>query len=374
LVRDWNGPGIDVLRNKHLSWAGTVAAANAQQPATTTAQGPQVTETLPSGAQVIRGAATSAAVTGVSNPLLSGVNPGTGQPIDPAILQQAAQVAGSTGSHQAVYNFIRSQGLIYTSGENCAEFVTAVLAKSQHLAPGQLPYGVKSDYPAAASYTHYGAAVDAMHAQPGDVLARHDAGGSHAMIVGPDGYDPKTGTLNIISANNDANLHIKVGPDGRLPGYYSHFRIGHLDVPKPAGQQAITPTALTTDPFAWPSSGTESTSDSIKRMNAIALGKDTGTFPTAAKDILPSKDDILTGSRWDTGDVYADRATLDKRTSAVAAQQRIKLKIKHKNATADTTVKTDGEAFKGSSMERTNAPPPPKEAATKFKAGGLEFA
>jgi uncharacterized membrane protein YgcG len=168
---------------------------------------------------------------GAGNPLFTMVNPNTGGPIDVGVLQQAAQIAGSTGSHQAVYNFIKSQGMEYTSGENCAEFVTAVLARSQHLPPGVLPASVKGDYPSAASYMHYGTAVDAAHAQPGDVLARHDAGGSHAMIVGPGGYDPKTGRLNIVAANTDQNSWQPV-VNGKLQGYYSNFRIGHLDTPK----------------------------------------------------------------------------------------------------------------------------------------------
>jgi hypothetical protein len=364
----------DTETNRQIAAAGTPAATTAVTFAGT--GGPQVTETLPSGAQVIRGAATTAAVTGV-NPLLTGINPTTGGSIDKTVLQQAALIAGSTGSHQAVYNFIKSQGLTYTSGENCAEFVTAVLSKGEGLAPGQLPAGVKSDYPAAASYTHYGDAVDALHAQPGDVLARHDAGGSHAMIVGPDGYDPKTGTLNILSANNDANLHIKVGPNGKLPGYYGNFRIGHLNIgpPKTAttAQAAVSSTGLPTDPFAWPSGASETAADSIRRMNATAYGGDKGmTLPST--DILPKKDDVLTGSRWDTGDVEADRATIDQTAQAarIKQQARIHLKIAHKNAPADVSAKADGDAFKGHTMERTNAPPP--EAPTKFKAGGLEFA
>jgi hypothetical protein len=101
-------------------------------------------------------------------------------------------------------------------------------------------------------------------------------------------------------------------------------------------------------------------------MNAIASGGDKGIS-------VPSKDDdILKGSQYDTGDVAADRAALDQRSAAVAAQQNIKLKIRHRNAPADVTAKADGDAFKGHTMDRTNAPPP--EAPTKFKAGGLEFA
>jgi hypothetical protein len=101
-------------------------------------------------------------------------------------------------------------------------------------------------------------------------------------------------------------------------------------------------------------------------MNAIASGGDKGIT-------LPSKDDdSLKGSRYDTGDTAADRAALDSRAAAVAAQQHIKLTIKHRNAPADVTAKADGDAFKGHTMERSNAPPP--EAPTKFKSGGLEFA
>jgi hypothetical protein len=201
------------------------------------------------------------------------------------------------------------------------------------------------------------------------------------MIVGPKGYDPATHTLDILSANNDREIFATVDADGKISrsfggGYYSNFRIGHLnvgppktpgaDTPATAAQTAASPTGLPTDPFAWPSGAPETTADSIKRMNAIASGGDKGIS-------VPSKDDdILKGSQYDTGDVAADRAALDQRSAAVAAQQNIKLKIRHRNAPADVTAKADGDAFKGHTMDRTNAPPP--EAPTKFKAGGLEFA
>jgi hypothetical protein len=346
--------------NRQIAAAGTPAATTAVTLAST--GGPQVTETLPSGAQVIRGAATTNPVTGVSssNPLLTGINPTTGGSIDKAVLQQAAQIAqlGNTKATQGeawqqVKSYITSQGLTYSTGEDCAEFVTAVLARSQHLPPGTLPAGVKGDYPSAASYLHYGDQVDAAHAQPGDVLSKW--GGGHAMIVGPDGYNPATHTLDILSANNDRRVTVHVGADGKIiDSYYNNFRIGHLnvgppktpgaDTPATAAQTAASPTGLPTDPFAWPSGAPEGTADSIKRMNAVASG----------------------------GDVSADRAALDSRATAVAAQQNIKLKIRHRNAPPDVTAKADGDAFKGHTMDRTNAPPP--EAPTKFKAGGLEFA
>jgi hypothetical protein len=201
--RDFNGPGIDIIRQGHLKQAGVVAAKVGAGDGST------------------------------FNPLFTMVNPHSGEPIDLSVLQEAAKIAGSTGSHQAVYDFIKKQGMEYTSGENCAEFVTAVLAKSEHLPQGVLPAGVSKDYPAAESYMHYGVAVpDARNAQPGDVMARHDAGLSHAMLVGPGGYDPKTGKLNIVSANNDRNIWVPVDQNGKLPGMYGGFRIGHLEMPK----------------------------------------------------------------------------------------------------------------------------------------------
>jgi hypothetical protein len=122
----------------------------------------------------------------------------------------------------------------------------------------------------------------------------------------------------------------------------------------------------------WPSDvKQEATSETIRRIQSDA-GQQVSTPDPKVAASKADQQDYLKGSRYDTGDVAADRAALDQRAAAVAAQQNIKLKIIHKNAPPDVTAKADGDAFKGHTMERSNAPP--AEAPTKFKAGGLEFA
>jgi hypothetical protein len=77
-----------------------------------------------------------------------------------------------------------------------------------------------------------------------------------------------------------------------------------------------------------------------------------------------------------TGDAAADRAALDKQTLAAATTSKIKINLRHRNAPPDVKATASGDAFKGGSTERSNAPPAPAKPAaapTKFKAGELEF-
>jgi hypothetical protein len=385
LIRDWNGPGIDVLRNKHLTQAEKVAAANAVQ--ATTAQtlvgapgtgGAQVIETLPSGAQVIRGAATTTQVTGIPSEATQALTHSGTTAIDPVVLAHAAELAKSRDS-AAVNDYLKKSG-VRTSQFECAEFVTSIIKNSG----GKEGVDYPAAYDRASNYLKIGAPINGLvNAQPGDILAKmHEVGGhGHAAMIGPEGYNPATGKVQIIQADSTRMDYV----DAKNPGYWGDFRIGRLSKPldtnpsshptadTPTPSTAQTAAGVPTDPFAWPSASAQTTHDSIRQLNAIAYGGDKGIkVPDNSLDKNKNDDDILKGSRWDTGDATADRAALDSRAAAVAAQQHIKLTIKHRNAPADVTAKADGDAFKGHTMERSNAPPP--EAPTKFKSGGLEFA
>jgi pyruvate/2-oxoglutarate dehydrogenase complex dihydrolipoamide acyltransferase (E2) component len=144
-------------------------------------------------------------------------------------------------------------------------------------------------------------------------------------MIGPDGYNPATGKVHIIQADPVADLHI--GPGDKEWKYFQDFRIGRLaDDPAKAAAAATGPDSK--DPSAWPKDAT--TEDARKTLDTIMT------------------------QRGDAGPA------------------NIKLNIVHKDAPSGTTVKADGDAFKGHSMEQTNkAPTPAKAPSHEFSGAEL---
>jgi hypothetical protein len=142
--------------------------------------------------------------------------------------------------------------------------------------------------------------------------------GGHVMTIVPGSYDPKTGSAQVIDQYGVHSENVN-----KMQVRYAG------DPPGTAEAAAGVADTGTSSGLPWP--------------------KDPDT-----EDARKTIDNIVAQRGGDVGPA------------------NIKLNIRHKNAPADVTAKADGDAFKGHTMERSNAPPP--EAPTKFKAGGLEFA
>jgi hypothetical protein len=172
--------------------------------------------------------------------------------IRPDVLARAAQIAQS-GNQGAVTQFLHEQG-IQVDDRDCGDFVAGIVKAS-----GGTPVG---SYPTGSAWRGYGAGVpDAAHAQPGDVLSsnRYTYGpntgqplppgavqGGHAAMVGPRGYNPKTGTLDVIQADPLREY------DSPMTGYA--IRRGLGGDPAPPSGVANTPSGLDAMPTPGPQS------------------------------------------------------------------------------------------------------------------------
>jgi hypothetical protein len=134
----------------------------------------------------------------------------SGNPIAPRVVAQAEKLAVS-GNIPGVQQFVRSQG--YNVDPNwCGEFTGAVIKSAGGTPPehGEV----------ASSWLNWGTHVDPQNMQPGDVavysvgtygerkgqpLSPGDLGG-HVGIVGSGGYDPKTGTFNMVDNHGQPHL------------------------------------------------------------------------------------------------------------------------------------------------------------------------
>jgi hypothetical protein len=314
-------------------WAQTMrerAAAQGGGSAPTAAAGPQVTETLPSGAQVVSGAMTSAPITGV--PAVAGMpsTPGQAGGKLSAVLEEGANVVRGGGNPQKLKEFINSQG--YKVDDNwCGDFAAAVVTKAG---------GTPPKNPAWAMNWHdYGEHAEIP--QAGDIITKWRLSHGHGHVGVIKSFDPKTNTVEIEQGNTNAVYKQSLDSIKKV------YEIRHGQFP-PETQVAQTASGLPKDPFAWPGGTSESTAGSIKRMNAIASGEDRGiTLPT--KD-----DDILKGSRYDAGSTIADGEALEsarRNMDKLNAPKRVEGK-----GDINVTVKAESNGESKSPLKKVDMP------------------
>jgi hypothetical protein len=337
----WNGRGIDIM--KHMQWAGQIAAANAKSPTPSLANAPGT------------GGVTVSPIVGL--PASVGLTPGT--------VQTGTVPAGTDPTGRA--DFMRLRGDAPIRSANDPRLTTISLGnQTWPVNKEAAPYfqGFLNDLSAAGAphLSSSGGWVFRTKRTSGQ-LSTHSWGG--AIDIAETGMG---GTIDRPAA---------------VPADFARWVQAHRDVYNQLEKK-------------WHIYGGERFNDlghyewggvpfSAEEAKALGLEGKTATSAASASQPAPPVTDL---NPWpkdadveDTRDTIAriqndDRATLDKQQLAKATTSNIKINLRHRNAPPDVKVTASGDAFKGGSTERSNAPPAPAkpaEAPTKFKAGELEF-